>query len=42
MFNLFGLLNTPKDNSIYRIKAMIGADYTTEVDSVDWNASNQR
>jgi hypothetical protein len=40
-FNVFGLLNTPKDNSVYSIKAVIGADLKAfTIDNVDWENSN--
>ena len=42
MFNVFGLLNTSLDNSVYNVRAIIGTDYTTNFDKVDWNNSNQR
>lgn len=41
-FNIFGLLNTPKDNSIYSIKASIGNDYSTLLEQVDWEFTTQR
>ena len=42
-FNVLGLLNTPKDNSVYNIKAFIGAGSNPiKINSVDWENSNQR
>ena len=42
-FNLLGLVNTPKDNSIYTIKATIGTIATPIIiNNVDWENSHQR
>ena len=40
-FNLFGLVNTPKDNSIYTIKATIGNTAPAIIiNNVDWENSH--
>jgi hypothetical protein len=40
-FNVLGLLNTPKDNSVYNITAIIGAETNViKINNVDWDNSN--
>lgn len=39
-FNIFGIFNTNRDNSIYKIKARVG-DLEFDFNQVDWNFSTQ-
>jgi len=43
-FNVLGLLNTPRDNSVYNITATIGVGThctnVIKINNVDWDNSN--
>ena len=40
-FNIWGLLNTPKDNSVYNVTATIGGEKNAiKISNIDWENSN--
>jgi hypothetical protein len=39
-FNVFGIFNSSRDNSIYKVKARVG-DLEFNFNEIDWNFSTQ-